>query len=50
MCSNSKLSILRETYGKEKIVNKFMSTQNIVVRDAFSLLILSWTLASSVLK
>lgn len=41
MFSNSKHSILRETYGKEKIANKVTSTHNVAGRDAFSLLMLS---------
>lgn len=41
MCSNSKHSILRETYGKEKIVNKVTSTYKVSGRNAFSLLRLS---------
>lgn len=41
MCSNSKYSILRETYGKEKIANKVTSTHKVAGRDAFSLLVLS---------
>jgi len=37
MCSNSKLSILRETYGKENIANKVTFTEKVAGGDAFSL-------------
>lgn len=41
MRNNSKHSILRETYRKEKIANKVTSMHKVAGRDAFSLLMLS---------
>lgn len=38
MCSNSKLSTLRETYGKENIANKVTFTEK-VEGDALSLFV-----------